>query len=488
MISVRAAAFTIGIGLGAACLPYSVDRDPEVTIAVPESYGGEAALRDSLGAAHADASATAAPSRGADRAWWTDFGDAQLTALEERALAGNMQVRAAWARVAQARALAETQWAGRWPAFSAELSASRQRSVAQFGALGTMVLETDRFGASVAASYELDLFDRIGAGGEAADIDAEAARDDVAAASMTLAAQIADAWFDLVELRARRALLETQLQINDTYLELVTLRFQQGLTSGLDVHQQRQQVEATRAQITLLVGREDTLAHQLAILVGVPPRALVLEARDVFPDVPPPPEAGLPGSLVAQRPDVRAAKRRITAADLRVGAAITGHLPTLRATGSVGFGSTELATLFDEIVYTVQGAISIPIFEGGRRAAEVRRNQAIVDERVAQFAQATLQALTEVENALALERQARLQIAVVESQLQIATETLESARDRYRQGLSDFLPVLTALQALQQIELSLVTAKRQLLAARVQLYRALGGTWTDRLVPPAEEG
>ncbi len=463
-----ALALALPLLASAACLPYDPVERPAPPVDTPQGYtaGGEAG---------AEPEALA-------RGWWTAFGDPRLTELTARMLSGNFQLHAAWARLEQARAVAELAGAPRWPQAGLSVSAGRQRQ--RFGAFDPQ--ESNSYSASVPMSYEVDLFARIGAEATAADLDARATRYDVEAAAMTLTAQLAETWFDLADLHLRRELLERQLETNETFLELVQLRFRTGLASALDVYQQQQQVTATRAQLTLIVSREQVLKNQLALLVGAAPQTLRTQTPEALPELPPLPAVGVPIELLQRRPDLRSAQLRVSAADYRVGAAIADWFPRLNLGASVGVAATALSGLFDidNLLWSIAATITETIFDGGRRAAEIERREGVVYERLAVYGQTFVTAIAEVDNALVLEAQQRANIEELEAQMEIAEATLREARSRYSEGLTDFLNVLTALASLHATELNLLTARRQLVSHRIQLVRALGGSWTERLTPP----
>jgi outer membrane protein, multidrug efflux system len=314
-------------------------------------------------------------------------------------------------------------------------------------------------------------------------LDAEAARADLEAIAVSLVAEVTETWFELLSQRAQRELLERQIEINETFLELIQLRFRQGLASSLDIYQQRQQVVATRAQLPLVDAAIELLHHRLAVLVGDAPQtgAGPDAGRRALPELPPMPGTGVPADLLDRRPDVRAARLRAEAADHRVAVAVADRLPSLSLTGSLSTQSNTIGDLFRTPLWSLAGNLLGPLFDGGRRAAEVDRNRAVVDERLMSYGQALLVAMLEVDGALAQERQQILYITELEEQRELAEDTLRTARDRYREGLSDFLPVLTALQSLQRVELTLIQARRQALSFRVQLCRALGGSWPARI-------
>ncbi len=366
---------------------------------------------------------------------------------------------------------------------------ARRRQVVVLGALGRQVFENNSLGISVPVSYELDLWNRIGSQVAAAGLDVLATRDDVETLAMTLAANVVEAWMNLVQQRSLRRLLEEQHETNRLYMELVTLRFRHGLGTALDVYQQRQRVEAIEAQLAQVAGAESVARQRLAVLVGLPPPAFAeqigqLPEPTVLPPLPPMPRTGVPANLLLRRPDVRAARRRVEAADWRLGSAIADQFPAFRISASIGISSPNITNLLSSFVWSLMGSLVAPALDGGARAAEVRRNRAVVRERIQTFAQTLLNAMLDVENALTQERQAVIQIENLHEQLDAAQAALDEARRRYAEGLSDYLPVLSALTSAQTIQQAILTTRRALLSQRVQLARALGGAWSSDLEPP----
>jgi len=465
--------------LATACSPHQTTSEPLPPFELPESFG------ETAGGEAADAdNENAAPDR-----WWIAFGDPELTHLVDEALANNFQLGAAWARLAQAESGIQAQSSAYWPQISAQLDVSRRRQVVVFGQLGRQEFEVDSFGMSVPVSWELDLWNRVGHSVAAAGLDAMASRDDVEALALTVAANVVEQYLTLIQHRATRVLLEQQLETNEVYAELVGLRFAHGLGTALDVYQQRQQVEATEAQLAQVEASERVARQQLAVLTGHTPGAFSeqigsLPEATALPPPPAMPRTGVPGHLLLLRPDVRAARRRVEAQDHRVGAAIADLFPRFTLSGAIGLSSPTLEGLFSSFVYSIAGSIMAAILDGGRRDAEIRRNRAVLQERVQTFAQTVLTAMVEVETALAQQRQIGVQIENLEAQLDAARSALTESRRRYSEGLSDYLPVLTSLTNVQRLEQSILANERQLLSQRVQLARAMGGAWTSELEPP----
>ncbi len=457
----------------AACSPHQVQKDPLPPVAMADSYG---------------ASDSANSERPLPEKWWTDFQDSRLSALIERTLDENLQVRAAWARIEQSRAVLAQSGAGRWPQIDATASAGRSSSRFNIGGQSTETT-SNQFSASLGAAYEVDLWRRVASQHQSAALNAMAARDDYEAIAISLAAEVAETWFDIVSQRAQKTLLESQLETNETYLELVELRFQRGLASALDVYQQRQQQVSTSAQIALLDAAIELFEHRLAILITEAPGAVNFDVAEALPEtLPSIPATGIPADLLDRRPDVRAARRRVEAADYQVAVAVANRLPSLRLSASAGYQSNTIGDFLSSPVWSLLSSVSQAIFDGGSRKAEVARSKAVVDELLMVYGQILLQAIGEVENALVQERQQLLYIEDLEETVELSALTLREAQARYSQGLSDYLPVLTALQAQQRSEVTLLQAQRQLISYRIQLCRALGGTWTQSLPAPNSEG
>jgi outer membrane protein TolC len=199
----------------------------------------------------------------------------------------------------------------------------------------------------------------------------------------------------------------------------------------------------------------------------------------------------LPADLLKRRPDVRRAQLSLAAADYRVAAAVADRFPAVRIGGETGFQSSsfgDVGNIFNNWIWSVMANLTWPVFDGGRRKAEVDRTKAVVRERIDAYGQVVLLAIQEVEDALVLERKQAEYLRELEGQVTLARATLREARMRYVNGLNDYLPVLAALQSLQELERSRLTARRNLLTFRVQLYRAMGGAWPEVLTDPAEPG
>ncbi len=405
--------------------------------------------------------------------WWEDFNNTELNALMQRAFSDNFTIQSAWARLDQADATAIKAGADLYPQASLNASAGSTR---------LQDATRDDYSSVLAASYEVDLWGRARSEKTAVHLDAVASRYDLEAAAMTVAAELARLWIEILEQRAQKILLEQQLYANQVYLELVELRFQKAMVSALDIFQQKQAVHRVLAQIPLAEARLRTLHNELALLVGATSSSQVKISSDRLPDLPPLPHTGLPLELIKNRPDVRACLMRLQAADWKMAVAQADRLPALRLTARAGYENNDFLALFDNWLINVAANLAAPLFDGRRRLAEVKRSQAVVAERLIQYQQTLLTAAMEVQNALVREFKQGEHIRSLEKQTQFTKQALELARQRYLKGMSDYLPVLTALTSVDNLEADMIRSKREMLIYRINLYRALGGRWTGELL------
>lgn len=524
----RIATITAAIGLTAVgCLPHQTPDRAQPPVAMPEQWTGagedpgpgcyrlatmdapgcfglDGAPAGELDPAARGQAATAPAFAPRPGAWWGTFEDPALTGLIERALDDSQQVRSAWARIAEARAQARRARAAQYPRFDARLSGSYQRQVATFGGedfFGAMpgempgdaperelpsTIEFQRYSATLDGSYRPDVFGESGAAAGAAELETRAARANLGDIALTLAADVSDAYFGLLEARRRRALLREQLQLSRDWLEIVREQYERGLAPALDLHQQRRQTASILARLAAISGAEQRARSLLATLVGVAPERLRIPPRPDLPEPSEAPQPGVPAKVVLRRPDVVAARRRLQAADQRVAAAAVARLPSFELQGSIGFGGQRPQDTFDDVIWSALGTLTQPIWHGGALAADQDRAQATAQARLADYADTLVRALSDVETALAELRKARASAAALEEMADAARAAAREAELRYLQGLIEFLPLLDAERALQAAQLELLQARGQWLTARVTLQRALGGDWTTELDPPPE--
>lgn len=414
-----------------------------------------------------------------DEDWWKGFADPKLDALVKTALEDNFDVMVAVARLQSARAVSGAAIAAYIPSVNGSADVGAYRNVINLGGdVGTRNPEFTQTRVQAQLSYEVDLWGRIYGQAAAAGVQIEANEALVESTRVVVAASVVDTWLQAIEQQATLALLDEQIRINETWLELTELRFRQGLATSLDVLQQRQQTLSVRSQRPPVEAALGNLQRALAVLAGKAPGSLQVQ-RSELPPLPPRPEAGVPARLLEHRPDVRASRLAVVAADFQVGSAIGARFPRLNLTGALGTTGFNVATgLFDSWLGNLVAGLVVPLTDQVRLEAEEQQARARLDEQVATYGKTVLTAMREVEDALALERAQERVVGDLKAQVDVGHRTLDEARSRYRNGLSDYLPVLQALETVQAAERRLVSAERQRRSLRVQLIRALGGAWT----------
>ena len=447
----------------AACSPFRPPDRPAATKDLPETF----TLYN--------------PEKPPDSPWWHTFKSPELDRLIDEALAGSFSLKTAWFRLQQARAGAVIAGASRFPDFEASGSAESVRRDSSDFSNGSVGNQT--FSIGLASHYEIDFWGRLQSQRQAAWLDAAASEADLHTAAVTLAAEVAARWVQILSQQLQKSLLEEQLTNNLTFLNLIELRFRKAMVSALDVYQQKQVVENVRAKIPLVAAQIQLLKHDLALLLGRPPRSDLNLTQSSLPLIGRLPAVGLPADLLAARPDVRAAGMRLQAADWQLAEARANRLPAVRLSAGAQYGPDELDLLFDTWLLSLAANLTAPIFDGGRRAAEVDRIRAVVDENLSAYEQVVLLAVKEVEDALENQARQHEHIKGLQAVMDAARKGLQEAVSRYRAGLSDYLPVLTQLLSVQDLERNLIGQQEQLILYRIGLYRALGGQWPVDMLP-----
>ena len=407
--------------------------------------------------------------------WWTTFASSELNGFIDEALSESPGILQAWARLAQAEAIAVKAGAAQKPSVNYSASGSGTRNSITETTVESYVL-------GLSASYELDLWGRVKSAAEAAALDLEASREQLNTAAISLSSQVALRWAAIVSQRLQTDVIRRQLEANQTSLELVELRFRKSQSNALDVYQQRQTVAATEARLPLAELREELLHNELAILLGRSDFQKLVIADEHLPMVGNFPAIGIPANVLANRPDVRQAGLNLQAADWSVSAARAARLPAIRLTTSAEYENDSLADIFDDWYSNLAASLTGPIFEGGRRKAEVKRTRAVVDERLAAYRETVLNAIREVADALVSEQKQREYIVALDQRLEAVQRSYDESINRYRNGLIEYTTVLIQLGTLQNLELDRVTAQHNLLQYRINLHRALGGTWPGGLI------
>jgi len=455
--------------LAAGCTSVGPDyRAPEPTIGASWRQTRESGLADG------------AP---ADGAWWHTFRDPLLNEVVEQALAQNLDLRAAFARLASATALRGVAAADRWPSIDGRAS-YEHRSESENTPFGAFIPRTNIHTVAADATWELDLWGRVRRSVEAADADLDASAADVEAAAITVAGEVVAAYVDLRAAQRRLAIAKENLALQERTLGLVRARFGAGLVVERDVAQAATNVESTRSRLPSLAAAASTAQNRLAVLLGTSPGELrpELAAAAALPTPPAQVAVGVPTDLLRRRPDVRAAERRFAAAVARIGVAEGDRYPRFTLGGTLGLAANSAGDVFESGSDVVAFGPSVRwnLFDGGRLKQRVASLEA--DAEVAQITweKAVLLAVEETENAMTSfvreqERRASLQRAAQE-----ARRAVDLAQSQYRAGLSDFQAVIDSERTVATIEDDLVASEAAIARSAVSLFKALGGSTPAR--------
>ena len=419
-------------------------------------------------------------------AWWRRFDDALLVRLIDDALRANTSVQAARAALAQSRATADLQSAGLRPGVGGSASVQRSQRGAGGGTSGNSGNSaTNTFSAGLDASWEPDLFGGLRAGVAAADADVQASAASLGDAQVSLAAEVAINYLQLRGLQWRLAIALQNLQGQEDTLQITQWRLQAGLLTELEAEQARAATAQTRAQIPLLQTAAVQAGHSLAVLTRRAPAALqerLVPTAAMEGALPTPPAdlvLAFPADTLRQRPDVRAAQARFTAAASRVTQADAARLPRFQLTGSLGLSALTLGTLTNgsSLLASVLASVSAPLLDGGAGRARVRVQQAALEGAAASYDAAVLAALKEVEDSLVALRNNRERLQALRVAADAAQNAALLARQRFSSGLVDFQVVLDTQRTVFSAQDGVASSASDVNADHVRLYKALGGGW-----------
>lgn len=418
--------------------------------------------------------------------WWRIYGDPQLDELEARAEAASPNLAAALARYDQARAAARIDGSELFPQINAVGEASRERvSGNRPQGSGTPRKYSD-YTVGGTLDYELDLWGRIRNSVKASRAEAAASAADLTLARLSLQAAVADAYFRLRGLDAQAALLDDTVAAFDRAYRLTRTRHEGGIASGIDVNRARTTLSNARAQTSAVANQRAATEHELAALVGaiasdftVAPGVQTLSA----PEIP----AGVPSELLQRRPDVAAAERHVQAANARIGVARAAWFPTISLGLSGGWETTHGELLTRPNTFWALGPATalLSLFDGGRRAAQVKMSRAEYEETAANYRETVLTAFRQVEDSIAAMRYLSTQLVDQRDAAEAAQRTSDLALTRYRDGASDYLEVVTAQTDALDAKQASLAVEVDRMRASVALVRALGGP-PDGVTSPAQ--
>jgi multidrug efflux system outer membrane protein len=418
--------------------------------------------------------------------WWGIYHDAELDRLEQELLQANQSLIAARDRLAEARALARVATAAYFPTLSADPSGQRERISGNRALSGQTLLPGQTltpytqnvFTVPFSISYEADLFGSVRRNLEAANASLQGSAADLENTRLVLTAELAADYFNLRELDREADVVRESVEIQQKGMDLVNHQHEGGIASGLAVAQQAALLDATAAQLQLVVQQRLQNEHAIAVLTGKPASTFSL-AKAPFTAMPPAIPSGVPSEILERRPDIATSERQMAFQNAQVGLAKAAFYPHITLGGSGGWESRDIATLVNapSLMWAIGGDILQPIFNGGQNRANLANKRASYDESVANYREAVLEAFQQVEDGLTglemLDQAEKTQQVAVDD----SRKALDIANNRYVGGVTTYLDVITAQSTLLTNERLATQLLGQQMVTSVFLVKALGGGW-----------
>jgi NodT family efflux transporter outer membrane factor (OMF) lipoprotein len=426
-----------------------------------------------------------------DAAWWKSFHDAELDSLVRRAAESNLNLRAAMARVREARAAVRLVSAD----FAPAMDAAGSYTEARYSANGfpefppSIPLEADVYQAGFDAAWELDIFGGTRRAVEAARAEAAAAEYGRRNVLISVLAEVARNYVEARAYQRRLAVARDNIKAQEDVLTLTRDLFNKGLTGELDVEEADALLASTQAQAPTFEKGFREAAYHLSLLIGQPPGAVLEELTNAaaIPAAPPSVPAGLPSELLQRRPDVQRAERQLAAATAMIGVATADLYPKFSLTGDIALQSVSVGDWFTggSRYWNAGPTVQWRIFDAGRIRANIRIQNARADQALAAYEQSMLAAFTDVETALTAYAKEQTRRQSLAHGAQANERAVALATDLYRNGLADFLRVLETQRSLYQSQDALIQSDRAVCSDLIALYKALGGGWESREITNA---
>ncbi len=416
--------------------------------------------------------------------WWRVFDDPALTNLVERALLHNLTLADSLARLREARARLSVSRAGLLPEVDAAGAWQRYRNSDNGGMPGS----GDLYRAGFDARWELDIFGRRRRSIEESRADFAASCATYENVRVVVAAETALAYVSYREFQQRIRVAEANREIQRDTLEILESRVQAGIGDALAVEQAKYNLERTRAAIPGLRSASEEALNGLAVLTGAMPGALTLDVGHAETVLSAPLRAltGIPAATLRNRPDIRAAERRLAARCAAIGVAEADLYPTFALGGSIGLESLDSGDLLDggSRFYALGPSFTWPIFRAGSIRANIEVRKALYDQALAEYEKTVLEAAAELRNAMSAYVQEYQRLDALIRAADAARSAVEISQDQYRQGLADFNSVLDAQRSLLTFEELIVTSRALIVRDLIGIYKALGGGWQPLSAAP----
>ncbi|OUL70545.1 efflux transporter outer membrane subunit [Paraburkholderia hospita] len=412
--------------------------------------------------------------------WWKMYGDTQLDDLEERLIANNTDLRAAFAHYQQAQAFVEQVSAGLFPSVAAVAVPQRNRQSATrpLRAGGPDYYNSVTLGGEI--NYDLDLWGRVRDSVKAGKDEAQASKADLASVQLSLQVELADSYVRLRGLDQQTQLLRESVVEFAKALQLTQTLHSGGIVAGLDVSRAQTQLSSAQSMLSQNLAQRALLEHAIAVLVGASASEFTLPEETASIPLPVIP-VGVPSALLQRRPDIAAAERRVAEANEKIGVARAAYFPSITLSAQGGLQSAAYAGLFSapNLFWTVGPQLVQYVFDGGLRRGQLDAAKASMDEAGALYRGIVLSAFQQVEDNLTLLSDLGTALGQQRDAAQAAQHSVDLALTQYRQGAIGYLDVVTAQTAALDAQRALIDIQTRQLSANVQLIHAVGGGWSD---------
>ena len=414
-------------------------------------------------------------------AWWELYGDAQLNGLVEKLNSSNQTVAQSEAQFRQAQALVRSARGAFLP--SADLSVGKTRSSQGTGSSNSSLTSSssgirDTLNAQVGVSWEADVWGKLRRGLEANEASAEASLADLAAMRLSQQSELVQNYLQLRVIEEQKRLLQATVEAYQRSLKMSENQYKAGISGKDAVAQAQTQLRNTQANMIDLIWQRAQFENAIAVLTGQAPSGFSLAETTTVPALPQIP-LSLPSQLLERRPDIASAERSIIAANANIGVAKAAYYPDFSLSLQGGYSSSQYQDWISvpNRFWSVGPKVSLPLFDGGQRSAEVDRNEALYDQTVAKYRQTVLDGLREVENYLVQLKVLGEEAVVQEQALESARESLRLTSNQYKAGLIAYLDVVVVQATALNTERNVLNLRQSRLIASVKLIAALGGGW-----------
>jgi multidrug efflux system outer membrane protein len=413
--------------------------------------------------------------------WWTMYHDEKLDALEKQALENNQNLKAAVARLGEARAKARVAAADFYPQISTNPSVQRQRTSANAPLpfpIEVPSVTQNSFSVPFDLSYEIDLWGRVRRSFESAQAQAQATVADYQNTLLSLTADVANNYYALRQLDRELEILRQDKALWDEATDLQEKRMKAGLSSQLEVSRSKNERSIAVGDLAQVSERRAELEASIAVLCGKPASAFHIEEQPLK-GTPPEIPVGLPSTLLERRPDVAIAERTMASRNAQIGVAYAAFFPTVSLTGQAGVLSAQASDLFtwESHVWSFGPTVSLPLFSGGRNSANLKDARAAYEESVALYRQQVLVAFSDVEQSLAQIRFYREEETARAESLQQSGQVADLTLQKYRAGTGDYFEVITAQRDRLRSARSVAITAGLRYSASIRLIKSLGGAW-----------